>query len=220
MAANTQALDFLNWQKYRVNRPGQPEIISQPLYDTALYAAAGQTSLTFFQVPVGQSSKTLADTNMEIAGSLPQPKIFLCTGIEIYFFPNFTLKTVSTGPAADAPLNNWNDQYTFRTAPMWLDFFIGSKSYLKDGPAMKFPPSTRLAGDAAVTSTLTAGAATMTKLDYAEGAGRHYAMTPVALESNQNFSLSLNWPVAVALPSTVTGRVLVNLCGYTIRLSQ
>ncbi|MGZ7265373.1 hypothetical protein ACXWP3_09695, partial [Streptococcus pyogenes] len=53
--------------KYSVNRPGW-EAIKQSLYDYQAYAAAGQTNLTFFALPVGQSSKTLSDTNMTLAG--------------------------------------------------------------------------------------------------------------------------------------------------------
>ena len=209
-----------NWPQFKVNRPGSMEIISQYLYDSASYIGAGQTSLIFFQVPIGQSAKTLADTNMETAGSMPQPKVFLCDTIELLFFPSYGVATaVSQGPVADAPANFWNDVYSFATHG-WLDFFIGSKFYLRDGPLAKFPPRQRLGGAAALTSTMTAGAATATHIDYASVAGMAYDITPVALEPNQNFNITLNWPVAVALPSTVAARIVVSLGGQLIRNSQ
>lgn len=83
-------MDYANpevFAKFAVNRPGQIEAIRQPLYDLQAYPAAGATSLTFFAVPNGQSSKTLSDTNMETAGSLPNPKRFLVLGISLQFFP-------------------------------------------------------------------------------------------------------------------------------------
>ena len=61
-------------QAYAVNRKGQYEGIRQSLFDFQVYGAAGQTSLAFFQVPIGQGGKTIDDTNMEIQGALPQPK--------------------------------------------------------------------------------------------------------------------------------------------------
>ena len=91
-------------QQYNVNRPGQIEGIRSSLYDFQTYAAAGTTTqYTFFQVPVGQSSKTLADTNMEAAGSLPSPKSFLVESIEVCIFPGLSPSTIGAArPAAVA----------------------------------------------------------------------------------------------------------------------
>ena len=74
-------------QKYGVNRQGSVEAINQPLYDFQTYPVAGATSFTFFQEPIGQSSKTLVDTNMESAGQLPRPKEFLIDSIEVHLYP-------------------------------------------------------------------------------------------------------------------------------------
>ena len=73
--ANIPTLDQL--QQYNVNRAGSIEAVRASLYDFQTYAAAGQTSLTFFQVPQGQSGKTKADTNMEAAWRLAAPKRYL-----------------------------------------------------------------------------------------------------------------------------------------------
>mgnify|MGYP000960570814 FL=1 len=61
-------------QNYGVNVANVVEAIRQPIYDTVTYAAAGQTNLTFFALPIGQGGKTKVDTNMTTAGSLPAPR--------------------------------------------------------------------------------------------------------------------------------------------------
>ena len=83
----TQVPQITDLAAYDVNRSGQYEGIKKAYYDFQTYAQAGQTSLSFFQVPVGQSSKTLADTNMQQAGSLPNPIKFLVQDIQIFIFP-------------------------------------------------------------------------------------------------------------------------------------
>ncbi len=202
-------------KKYDVNIPDNVEAIWSPRYDFTTYAAAGQTSLTFFQNPVGQAGKTLADTNTESAGALPAPKQFLVTGIQVAFFPGVNPSTYGAG----APNNFWNDMYSvFQSG--YLDFFIGSKSYLQDAPVGKFTNSFRLAGESAIADASTAAANQNAQIGYAAFAGPRYEITPIRLVSNQNFSVSLVWPTAVALPSTVNGRIGVILDGFLYRLSQ
>lgn len=211
--------------RYDVNRKGQAEGIVQPLYDYQEYAAAGQTSLTFFALPIGQGGKTLADTNMEGAGQLPAPKEQLVTNIQVVFMPGTVgvAGTPATGLpgvfGAQAPANNWNDCYeVFRSG--YLDFFIGSKTYLFDAPLGKFSNDFRLAGSTALADASTAGADGQSMVDYATFAGPVYSISPVRLTSNQNFKVTLNWPAAVPLPSTNEGRIGVILGGFQYRLSQ
>ncbi|MDP2652031.1 MAG: hypothetical protein Q8O94_02755 [bacterium] len=59
------------------------EVIDQPLWDSQTLASAQATTLTLFQVPVGQGGKTVVDTNMEIAGQLTNPKNELVGGISV-----------------------------------------------------------------------------------------------------------------------------------------
>ncbi len=200
--------------QFNVNRPDQVEAIKASLYDSQAYAQAGQTQLSFFQTPKGGSSgKTLADTNMTAAGSLPAPQSFLVRSIEIYFF---ALNTVSATGAIVAA--NWNDEYTFRKSG-WLELFIGSKPYLDEAPLIKFPPRTGLGGVGAVSDTTTAAASRVTKIDYATGVGEVYEMVPpILLVPTQNFELTLNWPAAVAI--TVAARVVVSMQGILYRNSQ
>lgn len=203
-------------QKYNVNRAGQMEVVRQSLYDFQTYAAAGQTQLTFFQVPQGQGGKTKFDTNMEVAGSLPNPKNFLVTSIEILFFPGSAIDTFATVAAA-APAQA-DDVYTFSKSG-WLDLFIGSKSYLTEAPMGVFPSKNRLSIDAALASnSATVGEI---KSEYAAMAGQPFVLDPgILLVPTQNFNVTLNWPTAVPLPSTVNARVGVRLNGYLYRNSQ
>ena len=201
--------------KYRVNRPGQLEVLRQSFYDFQTYLQAGQTSMLFFQVPQGQSSKTKADTNMQLAGQLPAGQQFLVQSIEVKLYPS---ALPSTGPIADAVESLVNDMWNVGKSG-WLEFNVGSKNYLTEAPLDRFPPKTRLDGWAALTSTLTAGAATQSKISYATFAGRPYPIDPyILLESTQNFAVQLNWPVAVAVAANA--RIGIILDGLLVRNSQ
>lgn len=208
--------------QYDVNRANQYEAIRQSLYDYTTYGgAAGQTQLQFFQVPVGQSGKTLADTNMRAAGQLPQPQFFLLESIEIKFYPGVLPGTHVTTLAATEFAN---DVYTVAKSG-WAELFIGSKPYLDEAPLDRFPPKTRLNVDAAygiqLKQTMAADAEEQVSMDYATFSGRPYFMDPqVLLVPNQNFTFTLNWPTAVPLPSTADARIGVVFDGYLYRLSQ
>jgi hypothetical protein len=206
--------DTAELARFAVNRQGAMEANTQSLYDSATYAAAGQSQLLFFQTPKGQSGKTAADTNMESAGALPNPKQFLLQSLEVHFFPGSN--PGETGAAAAAP-EFVNDVYTFFKSG-WLELFIGSKAYLTEAPIGRFPPKTRLDLSSSIATTV-AGA--QVDVNYAASVGRPYLLkAPILLQPTQNFSVSLNWPTAVALPSTVDARVVVILDGLLYRLSQ
>lgn len=191
---------------YAVNRPGQLTGLRWEFYDFQTYAAAGATQIDFFQVPQGQGGKTLADTNMESAGSLPNPKSFLVTDIQVFFTPTGDIASAA-GIAEGA-----NDVRDFYLGAAYLEFFIGSTYYVQQGPLVRFPPRNGLIlqGD-------NGGGAF--KAVYANAGGAPYLMTPeVLIEPTQNFKVSLKWPNAV--PTAATARVGVVLGGYMYRLSQ
>ena len=206
-------------QQYNVNRPGQIEAIRGSLYDSIAYAQAGQTQLKFFQTPQGQSSKTLADTNMSAAGSLPSPQSFLVECIELYFFPGLLPGDLS---ADDTPIipNFLNDVYEFYSVPAWLEFYIGSKAYLDEAPLMKFPPRCGLAGFAAASdgdASSTTGKQTL--INYASAGGPVYELDPpILLVPTQNFNITLNWASANAI--SAAGKVYCQLGGILYRNSQ
>lgn len=203
------------FQRYSVNRPGQLEVVKQPLYDYQTYPAAGATQLTFFAIPKGQSGKTLADTNMEVAGSLPNPKKFLVLGIEVFFIPGPNPSAAAAAPGVD---NFVNDVWTVFKSTGYLEFFIGSKAYL-DAPINMFPAVTRLAGFAGLADSTTAGANQFTRTSYASSAGQPFGLKPpLMLEPTQNFTITLNFPTAVAI--SANGRIGVHLKGLLYRNSQ
>lgn len=209
-----------NLAKYNVNRPGW-EAIRQSLYDFQAYAAAGHSTLTFFAVPNGQSSKTLSDTNMTLAGQLPAAQEFLVNSIEVVFFPTVPVVAADNPAAygAGAIANAVNDVYKFyRTGN--LTFTIGSKPYLQEAPLGRFPAKTQFDIKAALSQ---AGevADKQGRIAFAQSVGRPYLLSPadLRLTSSQNFTVSLNWPEGV---QTVVnpGRVGVILDGILYRRSQ
>lgn len=227
MSLKNAALQMRDLNKYRVNRANDKEYIRHSLYDFQTYANAGQTQLLFFQVPKGQGSKTINDTNMELAGSLPSPKMFLVESIEVLFFPGeLPVTSAAAGAIATAPAvpNFMNDVYTVQKSGS-LKFFIGSKTYVEEAPIGRFPPKTRLDGSAA--AALGGGVAgagdfvVSNTIDFAAFAGRPYRIDPeILIEPTQNFSIELNWPSVVALPSGQDARIGVVLDGLLIRNSQ
>ena len=203
-------------KEYNVNRPGQVEVIWQPLYEIQAYPIAGVAQITFFQNTVGAGGLTQADTNMEAAGQMPRPKEFLVVGIQVFFEPG---NAIAVGNAAAATTQeNWNDVSDVMNGAAFLRFFIGSKDYLVDAPLSKFTQQFRLGGVANNAATGTNATPVVWLIDYAVHSGRYYSITPTKLPSNQNFNVSLNFPVVIAV--NVAGRVGVILDGFQYRLSQ
>lgn len=204
-------------QTYAVNRKGQYEGIRQTLYDYQTYDAAGHTSLSFFQVPLGQGGKTVADTNVEVAGTLPQPKHFLVESIEIKFYPGVLPVTFEGTTVAESEFSN--DVYTFSKSGS-LDYFIGSKTYLQEAPMDRFPPKTKVEAHFA-SSQAGEVAVSQIQMDIAYMCGRPYFVNPATLLiPTQNFRVNLLWPAVVALPSGEDARVGVVLDGILYRQSQ
>ena len=205
-------------QTYNVNRAGQPEVIWQPQYDIQSYGTAGATQFTFFQTPIGASSKTLADTSMVAAGQFPRPTEFLVTGIQVFFQVGAAVAQAAVAPAS-AVQSNWQDAYNvLGKANSWLELYIGSKAYLDDAPLGKFAQQWGLSGGGWRSSASTAVASGEGFVDYARGAGRYYSITPVKIPANQNFRVTINYPTAVTI--TTAAKIGVVLDGFLYRLSQ
>ncbi|MGH7487925.1 MAG: hypothetical protein ACREMY_20340, partial [bacterium] len=68
---------------------GLLDVINQPMYDSVSFAAAAaMAKTTLFQTPIGQSGKTLAQTNMTKAGQLEQPQKLVIRSIRLYLANN------------------------------------------------------------------------------------------------------------------------------------
>jgi hypothetical protein len=211
--------------RYDVNRRDEFEAVREPLYDFQTYANAGQTSLNFFQLPIGQSGKTIDDTNMQNAGTLPAPINFLIETIEVYFFPGVNPVTVENTAATAATASNFANDVAAVQESGSLDLFIGSKSYTKQAPLGRFPQTTRLYAQFGFGLQVkqAAGADETNGIygDYAATTGKPYNVVPrIRLIPTQNFKVVLSWASAVALPSGVDGRIGVVLGGIQYRESQ
>jgi hypothetical protein len=220
----------------RVTNPSQSEVIRQRLYDYQLYPTAGVTQLTFFQNPVGQgvtsavgnavgTAKTLWDTNMSLPGQLASGLAFMVESIEVLFiagqtatgFIPFDQAFYTGGSGAPTNFNGATDTNRFYNAGL-LELNILSKNYLRETPALAFPPKANFdlsASNAIAGGTQVAGAALL------KAGGRPYFVEPsIALQPAVNFEVVLRYPAAVATPSGFNGRVGIILDGYTMRASQ
>jgi hypothetical protein len=217
---------------YGVVVEGTVEKIRWSLYDSLTYAGAGQVQLIFFQaqkgalgsVGVAAGNKTLQDTDMIQAGSLPSYQNFLAEGIELYVFPgsaNAAVYTPSVLITTGAALTGFaNDLYTFAQSG-WLDFFISSKSYLDEAPLLKFPPKAAMHAVFAASDSTTPAAAKLTIAQYASLGGYPYLLNPpILLTPSQNFNVNLNWNVALALPSGFAAKVVCSIPGFLYRVAQ
>lgn len=240
----TQDYSLQDLDRYDVNAPGAVEKVRQRFYDYQVYPTAGATQFTFFAQPVGQGTssspgnaagvKTLADTNMQLAGQLPSPQAFIVESIEVVIFPGSSTaaNTFATQPPWDSGTNaaamvssgasGASDVNAIGVAG-FLNFFIGSKSYLTDAPIGAFPPKTwpevrgALAGEGGGSSSSQSMASVLTF----NWAGRPYYLDPpITLRATQNFNVTLNWPVAVATPSGFNARIGVILDGVLFRKAQ
>lgn len=199
----------------RATVPGMTEAILQPLYDYTTYAAAGQSSLNFFQTPIGAGGKTIADTNMDLAGALPNGKTFLVQAIEVAFFPGVSPGTLGA-PAAPSFAQ---DVYAFMKSGH-IQFYYSSKSYLDEAPIGALGQSFGIDMSAAMSDSTTAGAGQQVTAQYAQLHRALYKINPVELAPQQNFKVTMNWPIAVALPSGQNARVGVRLRGIMYRAAQ
>lgn len=218
----TQANNYaVNLDKY--------EFLTQSLYDSAAYPTTGIAALTFFQFQVGAGvspisggAKTLEDTNMLAAGSMPAMQAYVLTSIELDVQPAVPAFTAATLPAvfgAQAAASPINDVWKVR-ATGWLQLNIGSKAYMTEGPLMKFPASNDFEINAAVADISTTGANLQSRISYAKAIGVPYLLAPnnLLLIPNQNFSLTLNWATVQTI--TTAMRIFARFGGQLIRAAQ
>lgn len=163
------------------------DVIVEPRYDTVLLpTAATPALLTFFAVPLGQAggvfipaaagAKTLADTNMDLAGQLPGGYNFKLLGFRVQYGWNMStqdLQTVINGAV--------------------FSFVIASKPFLRvplrNIPSGNGPVSTAAAVNSSGWQVLSNGYS--------------IAKKPLDLLQTQNFQVTISWPGGAVAPSTV-----------------
>lgn len=124
--------------------PGIPalEPINEPLYDTQVYPLAGAASLTFFAAGLGV--RTLRETNVVIAGALPNPQQFHIYGIQI------TMSAIGTAAAGNAAQPGPLTDQAALIDNSFFRLFIGTKSYVEVA-TLFVPAGHGLVGAAATT---------------------------------------------------------------------
>lgn len=193
--------------KFGVNMPNTVEGIAWNLYDIQTYTTAGAREFSFFQVPQGQSSKTLEDTNMELAGQLPAPQAFLVETVQFQFLSGGELIDAATVAGENAANDSWK---VLKNGS--LEFSIGSKSYAKGAPLLSFPPAQRLVFNGAVsnTTTTTVGAA-----GYADATGLLHDTGGLLIPQSQNFNVKVRFKDLLTIATE--SRIKVTLSGILYR---
>lgn len=215
------------FQRYGVNVTDIDDISWYPITDHLPYPAAGTQQLSFFATGSGQGAtsalnapagpKTFADTNLEGNGVLSFPERALVLAIGVNVYPGVL---PAAGDVALATAGQFvNDVWQIGRSG-YLFWKVGQKQVLIDGPMMKFGSGEGLDVSAAIADSTTAAADNLSQVDYAKYCGEGYPIVPVALPSNQNFPLTLNWPALVPTPSTTIARIGVTLYCYRIRKAQ
>ena len=207
-------------QQYNVNVEGVPDVIWQPIWDYQTYDAAGFTGETlFFAVPAGTAGKTIEDTNLFTGGRMPSPVNMLITGVEAVFFPGRAPAFVS-GALPAVTDYAINDTYAVHNGRMSFRLSIGDQVWLNEAPLGVFPSQFYLDGFAATAFSDGVTASDETSvIDYASFCGPMYQVVPYRLISNQEFSVAVRSPAAIALTSGQDARWGFRLHGYRYRLA-
>lgn len=189
--------------------------LKQPLYDTMIYAQAGQAQLRFFSVPLGQpivaagANKTLADTNLEQAGQLGTPQEFDLHGFQ------FEVAALSGRVNRALAINN-NDVLGIMQTGVF-EFTFGANRPLLQVPLTEIPRGVGVTGMLGVDGFV----AQTTREHLRCGTGdpnEYYNFTiekkPIRLRSNETFGVNLLWPLGVVAISALI-RIRVIMVGMT-----
>jgi hypothetical protein len=185
------------------SEPGVPglEPINEPLYDTQTYPVAGVAQLVFFATGLG--GRTLRETNVPIAGALPNPQQFHIYGAQLC--PSM-LATAQVATAA-AMQRTVSDQAAL-IENSFFRLFIGTKSYIE--VASVFVPNGHgLVGFAATTAgeiaSATNGVAHQNNF-YDVTVKVNRSRLAIHVPPQQNFRVTLEYPGpgATAVVTNVT----------------
>ncbi len=192
------------------------EEVVQPQYDTeGITALSGET--LFFARPVGQvgiggHTKTIRDTNMRTASSLPRPQVFVVTGIRVV--PSLISGDAAASPAASNP--DFSDYKSTFLAIMWETvsvFRIGTKEYLTI-PTFRLPGNIGVEAMGWAQRTATAAEAAENDVYHSiYGEGEYFSTMPgrLRLPSLQGFGFTLQFPRAALNSTLVSGGLKVTV---------
>ena len=175
------------------------EPIVQPLYDSGDMATT-TTQIQYFKTPVGQGGKTLVDTNMDTAGQLSNPKLFVISGFRVHATQKLTQAIARATDLASLLHGSF------------FSFDIGGnfKNYLRI-PTFAVPSGFGVTGYADLgTSTAFTGMVT----NGMPNIHNYYSIAkyPLGIPPLQSFEATLNFPVALSSIDATT-KVWVFLWG-------
>ena len=201
------------------------EPIHQPLY-SAHYFQDGQAvpnEASFFGYAVGGNvagdqsrTATLLETNMQQAGALPTPKLFLVEGIriipsqgkatgkrdsspdylkDVIDDTNLLSKGTASASAASPDVDNLEDLVRLIYGS-YFKFFVGTKDYLQI-PTFGVPGNCGIEGE--IATALTGGATSTVfgkQVAAVHSVGKYFSLPEyrILIPSQQNFAASLNFP--------------------------
>lgn len=189
-------------------------------YDRQVYAAAATVSgdVTLFSTPIGQGStaKTLLDTNMRQAGQLPARQAFIAYDIRVQ--PQLT---VISEDATIAAANNIPDAFWSLIYGGSFTFRQAQKVDLELAPLAMLPAGYGAAGPiygGGMASASTSGGAFLGS----NGSPNRTALwdldpLPIVILPQRSFSVVLNFPTAIVLPTGVGLNLWVHLDGVLLR---
>ena len=176
------------------------------IYDTQTYAAAGQTILNFFRQAYSDAGKNKDLTNMKRGGQMPHNEAILVRGIALRFLPGVdNLKL-------DGDSSYVRDVIAAMKAGR-VHIKTNGVDVVEDGPLSLFPNETRFDVTFGISDNRAAAAGQFNVGQHGDVVGRLYMPEPFLLDANQAFDASLEWDTAVALPSTVAGKMVMRLIG-------
>lgn len=190
-------MDAINKLEKGTYNPSQGQKLWWVYYDRAILAVAVQQH-ALFTVPLGQAGKNLSDTNLTVAGEIPQGQNFTIRGIEMIYWH-------------DAAKSTANYQlYRLMLAQGLLEFWISSKSPQLQINLLQMMGS---ANDNIVLGTGVGDQASAKSAD----TGRFELPVPIVLASKTNFRVDITHTAAV---NTVLDddEIYINLVGELVTL--
>lgn len=195
------------------------EAVDQPLYHLQSYGTAGATSFTFFQTAVGSATNGLADTNMDIAGSLSAGKRFAVFAVGICLIGSAPM--VFNAAVTTSALN---DIKNVLEGVGSFTFTVLNKQYLQLAPLATLSAGFGVnVGGAAYQRTQSSGADGNGYIAYGNNgvplpAARYQLRVPIPIPAQVTFSAVCAFPTAISI--STASRLGVHLWGIQIRAKQ
>jgi hypothetical protein len=168
------------------------EPIVQPLYDKGTVATSGTTQIQYFKTPAGQGGKTLVQTNMDTAGQLSNPKLFVISGFRLH--PDQNL--------AGALTNITDLKEVLHTGFFSFDIGGNFKNYLRI-PLFAIPSGFGVTGYAVNDSTAAAFADIVNNGAPVISNFYSIAKYPIGIPPMQSFEATANWPTAPTITTAL-----------------